>query len=173
MSGDLSVILWWNGPRGGDIHDPSLADIERVVSSLDGISADECGILVETPTAPVATMVVGGGLEGRLTVQWQWYGPDDWNNDVVMLVDRSQGDRMFANVTGGQKSDMLGRLSVPRAVALGAVRRFTETRQLDDGLDWDFVPAVPGVARELSRAEVQAISERMVQKLLISPTRDR
>jgi hypothetical protein len=86
-----------------------------------------------------------------------------------MLVDRSQGNRLFANVEGGQRTELLGRFSVPRPVALRAVNRFALTHQLDDGLDWDFVPAVPGLPRELGRAEVQAVSEQIVRKLLGPP----
>jgi hypothetical protein len=166
VSSDFVVHMWSNGPNCQEVHDPSLAEIEGWVDSFDGASVDEGGMWLERQGTPIGMMLIAGGNEGRLILHWEWYGPDDWSNDVIMLVDRSQGNRLFANVEGGQRTELPGRFSVARAVALRAVKRFAFTHQLDDGLGWDFVPAVPGLPFELTRAEVQGVSEQIVRKLL-------
>jgi hypothetical protein len=113
---------------------------------------------------------VGGGLENRVGLYWQWgsgiQNIEDWDNNVFALVDRSQGDRLFASGHGRVKVEQPGRYSVQKEIALKALLRFADTLELDDELDWDFVPSVGGgAARPVSSADLAAVHTEITRRM--------
>jgi hypothetical protein len=166
-----SLRLWSNRqgiPDLAGIDGPSQAQIEAFVLALDGAAVNEGGLIVLVAEAPVGMMYVGGGIEDRVALYWQWAtggsGTEGWDTDLFALVDRRQGSEMFATGAGGQTVEQPGRWSVPKPAALRAMLRFADTLELDEDLDWDFEPSPPGVARPLSRTEVRAVNSKIQRR---------
>ena len=166
----ISKWLWWNGPKEGATGDPTVVDVESFVDSLDGAVVDEGGVMLHQNDVPVGMMLVSGGLGGLVILSWQWAnGPTWWDNDLVMLVDRSQGDQRRANAEGGQTVEQPARWSVSKSLAKKAIRTVMLSNQLDETLEWDFEPAPPGSRRELTSDEIVALSNEIARRALASP----
>lgn len=111
---------------------PTWAEVEQVLRRLDGYRHDDAVLEYASGTAVEASLIMGGGAEGRVVVGVQPVGADYPRH----LVYPAQGDALVTQSVGGQETPLPGKFYVPLELALQAAHYFYLHRALDPTLPW-------------------------------------
>jgi Immunity protein Imm1 len=129
----LTICDWAStGKRDRVIKNPSWADVESAIRSLDNESRNDIYL---KPFAAQDTFLGVGGGAGRYIV----HGSQNGKRFPTLTDPTCIGEHLVPLCVGGQLAEYPARRIVGLEQALAAVRSFYEVGDFDCGVKWEYV----------------------------------